>query len=756
MLSLVILAVYVLSRPQISLIDPIGILEIIEMKTLDLRFRLRGSKQPGDDIVIIAVDEKTEDELGRWQSSGRRWIAQMIEAVHTGGAKVIGFDLTLAEPDENRFTESIGAISSQYRELHQPDMTLRSEMLAYLENIRTRHDYDRQLADAIQDAGNVVLGVYLFFDQASAAHLDEEAHETRRRIIERMQYTTITFPAGGANEKPLRLPHVFGVEPNLPLFSEAARSFGHFTMFPDADGYIRQVPLLVEYRGGYYPSLDLEILRTYLNPALPPLIVALGQEGRNSVNGIRLGDRAIPTDSQGKFFINYYGPAQTFPHYALSDVVLGKLAPETFKDKIVLFGMTSTIYQDVHSTSFQAETYPGVEVHATIIENMLRQDFLTKPDWTLLVEPLLIGLLGIGLGIVLQRTHPFSGALAMFFCLVAVVSVVHGVFLFQKIWLNVTFPIVFLLLDYLVITTYKYFTEERKQQQIRNAFQHYVTPTVVDQMLETIDALKLGGERRVLTALFTDIRDFTGIAESMTPEDLVQFLNEFFTAMSMTVLAYEGTIDKYMGDSIMAFFGAPVAQVDHAMRACKTALDMRSHLQELQAAWQTRGLPSINIGVGVNSGEMSVGNMGSEELFDYTIMGDHVNLASRLEAINKQYGTTIVISEFTCDFLRDDASFLVRELDVVLVKGKSTPVTIYELLGYGAVDQQTQAFLAAFQQGLDAYKNRKWNQALAAFRKALQIHPHDHPSEIFVQRCGEYAQNPPPDDWDGVFVLHTK
>ncbi|MCP4377855.1 MAG: adenylate/guanylate cyclase domain-containing protein, partial [bacterium] len=252
-----------------------------------------------------------------------------------------------------------------------------------------------------------------------------------------------------------------------------------------------------------------------------------------------------------------------------------------------------------------------------------------------------------------------------------------------------------------------------------------------------------------------DIRDFTGISEKMGPEALVQFLNEFFTMMTRTVLDYEGTVDKYMGDNIMAFFGAPIEQPDHAVRVCKTALDMLSHLQTLQGNWRTSGVPPIAIGVGINSGEMSVGNMGSEELFDYTIMGDSVNLGSRLEGTNKQYGTSIIISQFTYDLIQFE-TFIVRELDSVLVKGKTAPVTIYELLGYGEVEPQTQELISAFSQGVEAYRNRKWNQASASFQAALAIRPEDLPSEMFVRRCEEYSRNPPPEDWDGVFTMHTK
>ena len=562
-LSLCIGGFYVLSHPEIRLLPPIEILEILEAKSFDLRLRLRGTLTPSDRIAIIAIDEKTEDELGRWQSAGRRWLAQAVDLLHQGGAKVIAFDFTLAEPDEGAVPEAFETLKSRYWQ-----GTLQPELLKSLDEVEQLYDYDRLLTEAIQQAENVVLGMYFFFDRASAGHIDEARHATYQQAIGGAKYSTIRYPAG-TEHLPLNLLHAFGVEPNVPIFAEAAQGFGHFSLVPHHDGYIRRIPLLIEYGGDYYPSLDLEVCRAFLQPALPPIIYALSEKTSGSVEGIQMGDIHIPTDQQANLLINYYGPAQTFPYYSISDVIRGRVPPERFREKIVLVGFTGAIYQDVHSVPFQAETYPGVEVHATIIENILRRDFISRPGWTLVVDLLLILVLGVVLGLILQRARSFATVLTVLFCLLLVIIIAHSAFVFQKIWLNLSFPVLLVLLDYLSITTYKYTIEERKERQIKNAFRHYVAPTVVDQMLETIDSLKLGGERKIMSVLFADIRDFTGISEKMTPEALVRFLNEFFTMMTRTVLAYEGTVDKYMGDNIMAFFGAPIDQSDHALRACK-------------------------------------------------------------------------------------------------------------------------------------------------------------------------------------------
>jgi adenylate cyclase len=433
-----------------------------------------------------------------------------------------------------------------------------------------------------------------------------------------------------------------------------------------------------------------------------------------------------------------------------------RLPPQTFKAKIVLLGFTGSIYQDIHSVPFQMETYPGVEIHATVIENILWEDFLTRPEATALIDALMLFLLGVGLGVALHRMRSLrESVLFTLLSLTMVFVIAYLAFRVWRIWLNLTFPWLFIVLDYLVITTYKYLTEEKQRKVIKNAFEHYVSPAVVKTILEATKNPTLGQEQKILSVLFSDIRGFTAIAEHMDSAKLTEFLDEFFTPMTEIVLEQGGTVDKYIGDAIMVFYGAPEEQPDHAVRACKTAVDMILRIEELWVRWKARGLPPIQIGLGINSGEMSVGNIGSKERFDYTIMGDHVNLASRLEGITKQYGTNIIISQFTYNFIGHD-TFLTRELDTVRVKGKEEPVTIYELIGYDIYFQQMQALGEMFSQGLEAYKRRQWEEAKALFRDVLQVSSEDQPSRIYLRRCEEYQRYPPLDDWDGVFEMPSK
>jgi len=307
---------------------------------------------------------------------------------------------------------------------------------------------------------------------------------------------------------------------------------------------------------------------------------------------------------------------------------------------------------------------------------------------------------------------------------------------------------------YLGITVYRYITEEREKKKIRGAFQYYLTASVINEMLKDPSKLKLGGDKKDLTVLFSDIRGFTTISEKLTPEALVHLLNEYLTEMTNLVFKYDGLLDKYMGDAIMAVFGAPLDQPDHAVRACRTALDMMEELKKLQKKWADEGRPVFDIGIGINSGDMVVGNMGSDMRFDYTVMGDSVNLGSRLEGINKEYGTNIVISEYTYAAIRD--ALLCRELDSVRVKGKKLPVKIYELLGEKKDSANWEKYVSLFEKGLSKYKQGLWDEAIAAFRKVIEVRQDDAPAKLYIDRCEELKKNPPEGPWDGVFTMTRK
>jgi adenylate cyclase len=358
------------------------------------------------------------------------------------------------------------------------------------------------------------------------------------------------------------------------------------------------------------------------------------------------------------------------------------------------------------------------------------------------------------MGLIIPRMRAVSGAFVAFIIVIAFICVNLFAFFHFNIWLTLVYPVLTMITIYLGITLYHYIKEEREKKKIRGAFQYYLTASVINEMLKDPTKLKLGGDKKDLSVLFSDIRGFTTISEKLTPEELVGLLNEYLTAMTNIVFKYDGLLDKYMGDAIMAVFGAPLDQPDHARRACLTALEMMEELHNLQKKWEAEERPILNIGIGINTGDMVVGNMGSEMRFDYTVMGDMVNLGSRLEGINKEYGSNIIISEFTHNVVQDSMSC--RELDWVRVKGKNKPVKIFELLGEKKDAAGFKYLITTFEKGLMLYREAKWDEAMESFRQVLTIRADDFASGMYIDRCKSLKEQPPPQPWDGVFTMTRK
>ena len=535
---------------------------------------------------------------------------------------------------------------------------------------------------------------------------------------------------------------------NIKLLSDAAENSGYFNAFPDSDGTIRWSPLAIKFQDNYYLPLSLSLLVQYLDWPMVTLDMA-----KFGIEGIKIGDINIPTDETGRMLINYCGPGKTFPHYSIADIIRGRLSGDTFKDKIVVVGATAIGIYDLRVTPYSS-VYPAVEIHATVIDNILHHNFFYRSSGTQLLDACAIVFFGLLIGIVVPRVRAVQGMILALAIVTAFVIVNAFIFSRYNIWLNVVYPALTMVLIYLGITVYRYITEEREKKKIRGAFQYYLTASVINEMLKDPSKLKLGGDKKDLTVLFSDIRGFTTISEKMTPEALVHLLNEYLTAMTNLVFKYDGLLDKYMGDAIMAVFGAPLDQPDHALRACRTALGMMEELKKLQKKWADEGRPVFDIGIGINSGDMVVGNMGSDMRFDYTVMGDMVNLGSRLEGINKEYATNIVISEYTYAAIKD--ALFCRELDSVRVKGKKLPVKIYELLGEKKDAEKWGKEVSLFEEGLSKYKQGLWDEAIAAFGNVLEMRPDDAPAKLYIGRCEDLKKNPPEGPWNGVFTMTRK
>lgn len=720
-------------------LDP-RFIRFIELKALDLRTVSRGVLPSGGETVIVTIDEKSLSDLGRWPWP-RTTIAALADKLKELEAKVVGFDIVFAEPDENSSLKTLEGLED---ELYKTTFANKG-LSALLEKKKREADTDAALASAIEKAKNITLGFFFHISSREVGHLTSEEIQASEESIANGRFTVVRKQKDGDDSAII---HAYAVQPNLPMISEAAENSGYFNAFPDTDGVIRWAPLVIKFGENYYASLALSTLVQYLE--WPMLNLHIAEYG---VDGILLDKLRIPTDEAGRLLVNYLGPPSTFPHYSVSDILAGRIPAEKIKGKIVLVGATATGVYDMRNTPFSS-VYPGVEIHATVIDNILHQNFLVHSGWIKFIDLCIILFVGLLVGVFLPRLKAVAGIMFSLALLIAFILINRAIYVHWNIWMNVVYPALTIATAYLGITVYRYVTEEKEKKKIRGAFQYYLTASVVNEILKDPNKLKLGGDKKNLSVLFSDIRGFTTISEKLSPENLVQLLNEYLTAMTNIVFKYDGLLDKYIGDAVMAVFGAPLNQPDHARRACLTAIEMMSTLKRLQVKWETEGWPPINIGIGINTGDMVVGNMGSEMRFDYTVMGDSVNLASRLEGTNKEYGTNIIISEFTHNVIKDD--FFCRELDAVRVKGKKRPVQIFELLGEMKDKAQWQEFTALFEKGLAAYRESRWDDALAAFHGVLALRPDDYPASLYIERTEALRENPPEGDWDGVCTMTKK
>ncbi|MDQ5988258.1 MAG: adenylate cyclase [Syntrophus sp. SKADARSKE-3] len=712
----------------------------MELKTLDLRMVSRGAVAPSGEVVIAAIDEKSLSELGRWPWS-RTVIAKLVDTLKKNGAKAVGFDIVFSEPEASSSMKTITQLSREMNAMGIRD----PRMAKLLKEKQMGSDSDAALTRSLEKAGNVTLGYFFHTSKKDLAHVSAKEMEDAEALIGNSRYPMVKERA-----KPdeMNIIHAFAANPNLKNLSQAAVNSGYFNAFPDPDGVIRWAPLVVKLGDNYYFSLALATLLQYLD--MPMASLTLNEAG---VESIRLDDFAIPTDESGRLLINYLGPARTFPHYSISDILRGRVDPGIFKDKIVIVGATATGIYDLRVTPF-SNVYPGLEIHATVVDNILNQNFLEHSAVTTFVDVCSIIILGLVVGLIVPRLRAVYGVIVILAMLVAFVVGNTMIFIYLRTWLNMIYPLFTMATIYLMITVYRYITEEREKKKIRGAFQYYLTASVMNEILKDPTKLKLGGDKKDLTVMFSDIRGFTTISEKLTPQELVHLLNEYLTAMTDIVFKYNGLLDKYIGDAIMAVWGDPVDQPDHALRGCRTALDMMETLKKLQVKWQQEGWPHVDIGIGINSGDMVVGNMGSDMRFDYTVMGDNVNLGSRLEGTNKEYGTHIIISESTYDKVKGDV--FCRELDAVRVKGKKLPVKIYELICDMNDAPVHEPYVRLFEEGLSKYKEGHWDEAIALFRKTLDIKPEDPPSLVYISRCEALKEHPPEGEWDGVFTMTKK
>ncbi len=719
--------------------------ENIELKTLDARFQLRGDRPPGPAVVIVAIDPRSQDILGRWPFP-RSYFGQAVDFLREAHARVIAFNMNFPQPDANSGLEALRSVQEDYERLVPPT----SQSPGFEAKLKTREstaDNDKKFADALSRYDNAILGYFVISPDEARAQNQERV----KAFLDILGFQAFPGTVHPEYAKNTDIPEAQALSPNLPDFASAAKNFGFFDIVPDADGIVRREPVVMSFQGNLYPSLDVAAALAYTNDSLDQVKLVFNPRG---VEKITLGNRTIPTDRQGFVQLDYDGKSGTFPTYSLSDIVQRRLSPEVFRDRLVLIGPTARGIGGMALTPTEHAEFPGVEIHANMIDDILYQHFIRRGFHEKLIDLGFIFLFSLGASILFTLLTPLRATIYLGALLFIYFWFTFFLFKHYRMWVADFLPMATLSITYAAIVSYRFFFEEGEKKKVRSAFSQYMHPAVIAQMLNDPKGIQLGGEEKELTALFADIRGFTALSEQLAPAQLVELLNEYLNEMTVVIFKNWGTLDKYIGDAIMAFWGAPYPQTDHALRACRTGLDMIAALQRLQESWKLRGVSHIDIGVGINSGPMLVGNMGSKGRKNYTIMGDSVNLASRLEGINRQFGTHVVISEDTFRQVKDHV--VARELDLIRVKGKTQPVKVYELLALAANVEQHTDLVTRFEKGLAAYRSGEWLPAIELFQQLLIDYPQDGPGQVFIERCLNLLARPPEGAWDGVFVMKTK
>jgi len=734
-------------------------LQDIEQRTLDLRFAMRGKRAVDPRIVIVGIDDKTLQMVGSYPLP-RSQYALLVSQLKQGGARVVGFDITFPTPASSEALDALARVRSEI------GRSAPAHVRDKVQQIERESDVDAQFAAALKDAGNVVLG-HLFLSAERSKFTDPKLAEAYFNIVWAKAFPQVLKVKSGNHDFDISRAWIQGggavaegVEANLPKLAEAAASYGFFNIAPDADGTIRRSLFVIRYRDqDFFPSLALQVLRQYENIPDQQVAAYIASDG---LERIQFGDHELYPWQNGTALINFVGPYHSYPHYSMVDVLRGTVPKDAFRDKIVLVGGTALGIGDLRNTPFekQGSGYMGVEIHANILDNLLhsaepQRTFLIRGFSEEMVDICFIVFFGIGLGLWFGRMRPLVATLTVIALLGTFLWFISFGFGHWGRWYSFVIPAATLMGSYASITSFRVIYEEREKRKIRKTFSQYLSPGVIALIEKDPQKyIRPGGEVRDLTVMFSDIRDFTSLSEGLTPDDLVNLLNQYLTVMTDILFRNLGTLDKYIGDAIMAFWGSPYPQEDHAYRACCCALEMIEGLDELNRKWAVQGRRPIAIGIGLNTGPVNVGNMGSNKRLAWTVMGDNVNLASRLEGMTKQYRSRVIMSESTYNQVA--AQFVGREVDRIRVKGKKQPVVIYELMAPISDRQGYSVLLTHFNAALDVYRRQNWREAAGMFGDLLAMYPDDGPTQVLLQRCIEFMEEAPAPDWDGVYVMKSK
>jgi adenylate cyclase len=717
---------------HVSGIYNIPYIDQIEDLLYDTRVRLSAPGGEDDRIVIVAIDEASLQEHGHWPFS-REKFARLMENLSAYGAAVVGFDVLFAERDESADLVTLRSLAEQGGD---------GAFVQKLDSFEPQLNRDALFADAMQ-AVPTVLGFY--FD--SNPEHDFQTGE--------LPYPAFDFHESMADV--IFLPRGEGYVSNLPVLMESAWSAG-FINNPliDPDGVVRRTPLLHEYQLSVYESLAQSIAATYLNDITLPIFVdaSTWMGDYPPLEGLELAGKSIPIDPQGAVLVPFRGPAGSFPYVPIGDVISGRVEdPSVFEGKIVLIGATAPGMEDLRTTPF-GSIYPGVEIHANVVAGILDGNFRWEPAYTAAAEMLTVAIFGFLTALLLPLLSPVISTLITLAIIAGAMVVNYYMWNVQLHVLPLAMTLYTLFAIYTINMLFGYLFETRSRQHMDSLFGQYVPPDLVKEMSRDPEHYSLASRKMELTVLFTDIRSFTTISEGLDADELSELMGEYLTPMTRIVHESKGTIDKYIGDAVMAFWGAPLFNPHHADQAVGAGLAMLRALDDLNADFAKKGWPEIRIGVGVNTGMMSVGNMGSSFRRAYTVLGDAVNLGSRLESITKHYGVDFIVNETTA---KEAPRFAFRELDRVRVKGKEKPVTIFEVVGEAdKLTAEQKESIRSFDHLLFLYRDQDWDQAMQMLDILVEKQGNCRLFSLYEERINIFRENPPGEDWDGVFVHTSK
>ena len=691
-------------------------LEMLRYKSFDAYQKAWPKPQENLPIYVVDVDDKSLAIHGQWPWPRIQMAALVDQLFDRYGIAGAAFDMVFSEPDRT---------SPENLSKYQTDPII-------IERLATLESHDDVLAQAVSK-NLIVLGETFKLDDVATA--EARPMYAKARFIERQQ------PSEYFTAEIKRLyPQTTDVVRNLDVLEKSAKSIGHFNIMQDVDSIVRKIPAVLEYQGQYYPTLSLELLRLIQGEKQP---IHLNYSMDGGLSSVRVGRFEVPVDEQGFVWprFRHFNEAR---YISAADILSGEFPVHALQGAFVFIGTSAPGLFDLRSTPLDA-VVPGVDLHVQLLEAMLTENTLHRPMSTDVAEQIFT-IMALVLMVMLMT---FFGARASLWILGSLLVFVVGfsiwMFRAQGYLVDATYPVLALVVVYVVMVAQKYMREEYKRRTIRHAFSHYLSPDLVRMLGQEEAQLTLGGEQREMTVMFTDVRDFTSLSEGLTPQQLTHLLNRYLTPMTEVVQKHQGTIDKYIGDAIMAFWNAPLFIENHATKACQAALDMFDALNKVNFALRQESLPILKIGIGINTDVVSVGNMGSDQRFDYTVMGDGVNLASRLEGLCKPYGICIIVSEAV---VRASEGFLFAPIDKVAVKGKTEPVCIYALLPEGQ-EKMAEQIKSAYQ----AYQSQQWDEALMLYGVLENM---EVLRTLYMERLTLLKARGVESDWDGVYHWQIK